>query len=45
VPDIAWLIALVAERSQARRIKLIAFSCGSPLLAEALVELRDRHPG
>jgi esterase/lipase superfamily enzyme len=44
VPDIARLIALVAERSQARRINLISFSCGSPLLAEALVELRNRHP-
>jgi esterase/lipase superfamily enzyme len=44
VPDIARLIALVAERSQARRVNLIAFSCGSPLLAEALVELRNRHP-
>ncbi len=44
VPDIARLVSLVAERSQARRINLIAFSCGSPLLAEALVELRERHP-
>ena len=44
VPDIARLVELVAERSQARRINLIAFSCGSPLLAEALVELRNRHP-
>src|SRR4029450_13060478 len=30
VPDIARLVALVAEHSQARRINLIAFSCGSP---------------
>jgi len=44
VPDIAQLIALVAERSQARRINLIAFSCGGPLLAEALVQLRNAHP-
>lgn len=44
VPDIARLVSLVAERSQARGINLIAFSCGSPLLAEALVALRDRHP-
>jgi esterase/lipase superfamily enzyme len=43
VPDIARLIELVAERSRARRINLIAFSCGSPLLAEALVLLRERH--
>jgi hypothetical protein len=44
VPDIARLIALVGERSQARRLNLIAFSCGSPLLAEALVQLREAHP-
>jgi len=44
IPDIERLIALVAERSQARRLNLIAFSCGSPLLAEALVRLRARHP-
>lgn len=44
VPDIADLVELVAERSQARRINLLGFSCGSPLLADALVELRRRHP-
>ena len=44
VPDIARLIALVAERSKARRLNLVGFSCGSPLLAEALVELRQAHP-
>jgi len=44
VPDIARPIELVAQHSQARRINLIGFSCGSPLLAEALVELRNRHP-
>jgi esterase/lipase superfamily enzyme len=38
-------VALVAERSQARRLNLIAFSCGSALLAETLVRLRERHPG
>jgi esterase/lipase superfamily enzyme len=45
IPDIERLVALVAERSKARRLNLIAFSCGSPLLAEALVRLRNRHPG
>jgi len=45
VPDIARMIALVAERSQARRINVMAFSCGGPLLAEALVLLRQAHPG
>src|SRR5262245_42813318 len=44
IPDLERLIALVAERSAARRLNLIAFSCGSPLLAEALVRLRQRHP-
>ena len=44
IPDIERLVALVAEKSQARRLNLIAFSCGSPLLAEALVRLRKRHP-
>src|SRR5262247_185957 len=44
VPDIARLIALVAEKSQARRLNLVAFSCGSPLLADALVQLRQAHP-
>src|SRR5262249_50709574 len=44
VPDIARLAELIATRSTARRINLISFSCGSPLLAEALVALRDRHP-
>src|SRR5262245_32039588 len=43
VPDIARLIALVAERTKAKRVNLIAFSCGSPLLAEALVQLREAH--
>jgi len=45
IPDIERLVALVAEQSRARRLNLIGFSCGSPLLAEALVQLRERHPG
>jgi esterase/lipase superfamily enzyme len=45
VPDIERLVTLVAERSKARRLNLIAFSCGSPLLAEVLVNLRNRHAG
>ena len=43
IPDIARLIALVAEHSKARRLNVVAFSCGSPLLAKALVELREKH--
>jgi len=45
VPDIANLVELVAERTQASRINLIGFSCGGPLLAEALTLLRARHEG
>src|SRR5215471_4698285 len=45
IPEIERLVALVAEHSKARRLNLIAFSCGSPLLAESLVRLRHRHPG
>ena len=45
IPEIARLVALVAERSQAKRLNLLGFSCGAPLLAEALVTLRERHPG
>jgi esterase/lipase superfamily enzyme len=44
IPDIERLVRLVGERSKARRVNLIAFSCGSPLLAEALVQLRGRYP-
>lgn len=44
MPDIERLITLVAERSKAKRLNVIAFSCGSPLLADALVALRERHP-
>src|SRR5262245_11832143 len=44
IPDIERLVALIGERTQARRLNLIAFSCGSPLLAEALVRLRQRRP-
>jgi esterase/lipase superfamily enzyme len=44
VPDIARLIALVGEHSRARRLNLVGFSCGSPLLADALVQLREAHP-
>jgi esterase/lipase superfamily enzyme len=43
IPDIERLLALLA-RSSARTINAIAYSCGSPLLAAALVRLRQRHP-
>jgi esterase/lipase superfamily enzyme len=43
VPDIERLVALVA-RTSAVGINLLAYSCGSPLLAQALSRLRARHP-
>jgi esterase/lipase superfamily enzyme len=43
VPDIERLIALLA-RSSAGSVNLMAYSCGSPLLAAALARLRARHP-
>jgi esterase/lipase superfamily enzyme len=43
IPDIERLLALLA-RTQAQHINLLAYSCGSPLLAQALARLRARHP-
>jgi esterase/lipase superfamily enzyme len=43
IPDIERLIALLA-RSSAENVNLMAYSCGSPLLAAALARLRARHP-
>src|SRR5262245_12124325 len=43
IPDIEGLVALLA-RSSAERINILAYSCGSPLLAAALGRLRARHP-
>jgi esterase/lipase superfamily enzyme len=43
IPDIERLVALLA-RSSAERINILAYSCGSPLLAAALAQLRARHP-
>jgi len=45
VPDIAALVELVATRTRASRLNLIGFSCGGPLLAEALTLLRARYAG
>jgi esterase/lipase superfamily enzyme len=44
IPDIEGLLALLA-RTRATKINVIAYSCGSPLLAAALARLRARHPG
>jgi esterase/lipase superfamily enzyme len=43
IPDIERLIALLSE-THAQNINIIAYSCGSPLLARALAQLRKRHP-
>lgn len=44
IPDIERLLALLA-RTEARYINVMAYSCGSPLLAASLQRLRDREPG
>jgi esterase/lipase superfamily enzyme len=43
IPDIARLIEVLSE-TKAKYINVIAYSCGSPLLAQALARLRDLHP-
>jgi len=43
IPDIANTVALLA-RTKATKINLLAYSCGSPLMAAALAKLRARHP-
>jgi esterase/lipase superfamily enzyme len=43
IPDIARLIELLGQ-TRAEYINLLAYSCGSPLLASALQNLRARHP-
>lgn len=43
IPDIERLIELVSH-TKAERLNLVAYSCGSPLLADALVRLRARYP-
>ncbi len=43
IPDIERLISLLAQ-TKAQHINVMAYSCGSPLLASALDRLRSRHP-
>lgn len=43
VPDIERLIALLSQ-TRAESVNIIAYSCGSPLLGQALARLRARHP-
>lgn len=43
IPDIADTIELLAK-TDAEVINMLAYSCGSPLLAAALDELRKRYP-
>lgn len=42
VPDIERTIALLAK-TRAQQVNIIAYSCGSPLLGQALARLRARH--
>ena len=42
IPDIARMVRLLA-RTQAAQINLLAYSCGSPLLASALAQLRAEN--
>lgn len=42
IPDIARLVALLSH-TQARQVNVLAYSCGSPLLASALAQLRARY--
>ena len=44
VPDIERTIALLAK-TRAEFVNIIVYSCGSPLVAQALARLRARHPG
>ena len=43
VPDIAHLIE-VLDRTKAEFINVLSYSCGTPLVAEALAQLRASHP-
>jgi esterase/lipase superfamily enzyme len=42
-PHLADLLELLATRTQAERINVLAYSCGATVVTEALVELRERH--
>lgn len=44
IPDIERLLELLAQ-TQAKQVNVLAYSCGSPLLAAALAQLRARHAG
>lgn len=43
IPDIGRTIALLG-RTRAQQVNVLAYSCGSPLLASALAQLRARDP-
>lgn len=43
IPDIVRLLEL-AGRTSAEHVNVMAYSCGSPLLAAALAQLRAQHP-
>jgi esterase/lipase superfamily enzyme len=43
-PHLNELIELIATRTDAERINLLAYSCGAAMVSEALVELRGKYP-
>jgi len=43
VPNIERMVALLAK-TRAEYVNIIVYSCGSPLVAQALARLRARHP-
>lgn len=43
IPQLQHLIELLARKTTAKHINLIAYSCGSPVLAEALSRLRQTY--
>jgi len=43
IPDITRVIELLSQ-TNAQYVNMLAYSCGSPLLAQALARLRGQHP-
>lgn len=44
IPSFANLIEILADRSKARKINIIAYSAGAQIVAPGLASLRDLHP-
>jgi len=43
-PRLVQLIELLARQTDAERINLLAYSCGAPMVTDAMVQLRARYP-